>query len=98
MAEAKFQIKAKAKTGHLMTDLGISEDRCKELCGLVESTIRANPDSQVIEVIEEVTAHSQSWEETVFLSETVGSYTKNPVEKLFEHIMSQRSMYEQSPN
>jgi hypothetical protein len=98
-----MKVEAAAKTGHMMTDLGISEERCRVLCGLIQKTIIANPRQKPIEVIEKASKHALDESEVRFLFFTLGKYVKDPLEialeqieeHLFSSIMRDREQYMQ---
>ncbi len=74
----KLKIQEK-QTGHLMTDLGISSERCEELCDVIDTSImqlhnEGRDKVTLAEVVEKALTHSQSDNETVFICITAGEY------------------------
>lgn len=66
---------SKEQTGHLMTDLGISTDRCTELCGLIgdilQNAAKSRESITLAQVLQAAAPHARDTNELVFLS-TVG--------------------------
>lgn len=63
-----MNLKKEAET--LMELFGISEERCKELCGLVDEIETANPEWGIHQVLDEASKHSVNENENRFLIAT----------------------------
>lgn len=68
-----------SQTGHLMTDLGISQDRCVELCGAIEESIydlhnEGKDKVTLAQVAQKALTHAKDDAEVVFISITAGEY------------------------
>lgn len=70
---------AKEQTGHLMTDLSISRERCEELCSAVQDSIEVLHEEghdkvTLAQVIQRAITHARNDNESVFVSTLAGEY------------------------
>jgi hypothetical protein len=77
------------QTGHLMTDLGISPDRCVELCTIIETSLmklhndNTSSDSvSLAQVVQKALVEAKTDNEVVFISITAGEYHQQYLEHL----------------
>jgi hypothetical protein len=68
--------------------LGISEERCKELCGLIYKIHSANRDASIADLLSESSKHCQNANELAFVSFIVGTHA-TPVKVSVHEIRSE---------
>lgn len=77
---------AKEQTGHLMTDLNIPQNRCIELCDVIQTSMfdlarKGKRQGTLAELIKEAVTHAKSDNEVAFICVTAGEY----LAKVMEH-------------
>jgi len=68
MSEFKMNLDSNAK--NLMELFGVSQERCEELCGLVDNIEKENPEWGIHQVLDEASKHSANENENRFLIAT----------------------------
>lgn len=68
----KLEINTEAH--NMMQALGISKERCKDLCGLIDRLIKDRKNINLAEVLKEASMHCENQNELTFLSYILGTH------------------------
>lgn len=70
----QVELEINKEAHNMMEALGITSDRCKELCGLIENLVADDNNINLGQVLERAAEHCQTQNELTFLSYVLGTH------------------------
>jgi hypothetical protein len=97
MPKGQHNISLDHTARNMMEALSIPEERCEELCGLVEEIHNENPNYNLAQIMEQVSTHCENENELRFMFYVIGTKVgeargefvaemKHQVRSLFQHV------------
>lgn len=74
MTKGKFKIKLNHEANSMMDALGISPERCEELCNAIDEVGHAHPDWKLGQILEKASEHCETYNEALFMFHVFGEH------------------------